>query len=154
MSKTHSSLSPNTNILLIVAEAAFLGFFLFIIEPHVPLIIAAFGAVLGVAAGVMQHLSIREASSSFLGTSTLMDVRRALKATTWGSRSIYWIYFTKIALAALSLGVIHNGLLNMLFGYLAGYISFMLVRELITLRDTYFLSRLMANEVKSDAGAA
>jgi hypothetical protein len=142
MSQPHFTLSPTTNILFILAWAAFAVIFLFVIEPHVPIAIAVMGAALGGVGGVMQHLSFTQASGSFAAASSAMDVRRVLRATTWGRRYIYWLYFSKVVLAALAFSLIRSPLLTVIFGHLTGYATLMLVRELITLRDTFSLSHL------------
>src|SRR5437870_12666039 len=116
MAKTHASLSPTTNILLTIAWGAVAAILLFVIEPHVPLTIGLVGALLGAAGGVMQHLSFAQATSGFSAASTLLDVRRALKATTWGSRYISWLYFSKVVLAVLAFFLIRQPLLGIVFG--------------------------------------
>jgi hypothetical protein len=142
MSKAHSTLSPKTNIRFILAWGATAVIFLFVVEPHVPVAFVVLGAALGAVGGVMQHLSFTQASASFAAASSLIDVRRALTATTWGTRYIYWLYFTKIVLAALAFWLVRSPLLNVVFAYLAGYAALMFVRELVTLRDTFVLSHL------------
>jgi len=146
MAKPHSSLSPTTNILLTFAWAAVAALFLFVIEPHSPIILAVIGAV----GGVMQHLSFKEATKGFSAASSLMEVRRAFKATQWGSRYIRFLYFSKFVLIALSFLHIRQPLLSVIFGYLAGYFTLMFVREIVTLRDTFFLQRLSANAPNSE----
>ncbi|MGB8353480.1 MAG: hypothetical protein WCD79_06305 [Chthoniobacteraceae bacterium] len=142
MKKTHTSLSPVTNILLTITWGGIAALLFFVIRPHVPFIIAVVGAGLGIAGGIMQHLSIKEAASRFLGTSSLMEVRRAFKTTTWGSRYIAWIYISKIVLALLSIILIRSPLYSVVIGYIAGYMSFMFVREIITIRDAFYLHGL------------
>jgi hypothetical protein len=142
MPKAHSTLSPTTNILLILAWGAAAVIFLFVIEPHVPVALALVGAVLGGVGGVMQHLSVTQASASFAAASSFMDVRRALKATAWGSRYIYWLYFSKFLLVALAFWLVRIPIQNVIFGYFTGYAALMFVRELVTLRDAFALSRL------------
>ena len=88
----------------------------------------------------MQHLSFTQASASFAAASSLIDVRRVLKATCWGSRYIYWLYFSKIVLVALAFWLVRSPLLNVIVGYLTGYAALMFVRELVTLRDTFSLN--------------
>ena len=154
MSKTHSTLSPITNILLIVAWGAAAIIFLVVIEPHIPIALAVAGAVLGAVGGVMQHLSFTQASAGFAAASSLMDVRRALTATTWGRRYIYWLYFSKIVLVALAFWLVRSPILSVVFGYLTGYAALMFVRDLITLRDTFVLSHLGMHDTSSDTDAA
>jgi hypothetical protein len=142
MSKPHASLSPRTNALLIFAWAAAAAAFFFVLEPHAPLWLAPVGAALGAIGGVMQHLSLRQASAGFTGASSLLEVRAALKATAWGSRYIRFLYFCKILLAVLAFALVRQPLLAVVFAYLAAYFSLMFVREMVTFRDTIFLHRL------------
>ena len=154
MPKPHSSLSPTTNILLIFAWAAVAAAFLFVVQPHAPIALAVVGAVLGAVGGIMQHLSITQASNGFSAAATLLEVRSALKATPWGSRYIRFLYFSKFVLIALAFVLIRQPLYGVIFGYLAGYFSLMFVREVITLRDTFFLHRLSTNAPSSEPNAA
>lgn len=154
MSKPHSSLSPTANILLIVAWAAAAAAFLFVAEPHSPVMLAIAGAIFGAVGGTMQHLSITQASNGFLATSTLLEVRRALKATSWGSRYIRFLYFSKAALIALAFALIRQPIFGVIIGYFAGYFSLMFVREVVTLRDTYFLHRLSTNSPSRESNSA
>ena len=142
LTKPHASLSPTTNILLTIVWGAVAVILLFVVEPHVPLAIGLVGAGLGAAGGVMQHLSFAQATAEFGVAASLLDVRRALKATTWGSRFITWLYFSKAVLAVLAFLLIRQPFLSVVLGYLAGYMSLMFVRELVTLRDTFHLQRI------------
>jgi len=154
MSKPHSSLSPKTNILLIFVWAAVAAYLLFVIEPHAPIMLAVVGAVLGAIGEIMQHLSITQATKGFSTASTLLGVRNALKATTWGTHYIRFLYFSKFVLIVVALILVRQPLLSVIFGYLAGYFSLMFVREVVTMRDTLFLYRLSRNVPMSEPNAA
>jgi hypothetical protein len=145
MPKPHTSLSPRTNILLIFVWAAVAAAFFFVLEPRTPIMLGVIGAFLGAVGGAMQHLSLREASASFTSTSSLLEVRSALKATPWGSRYIRFLWSCKLLLLVLAFVLIREPLFAVLFGYLAAYVSLMFVREIVTLRDTFFLHRLSSN---------
>ena len=144
MPKSHSTLSPITNILLIFAWAAVAALFFFVVEPHAPTILGVAGAVLGAVGGVMQHLSFREASNGFSAASTLLEVRSAFKATVWGTSYIRFLYISKLVLIALAAGLVRHPLLAIVFAYCGGYFTLMFMREVITLRDTFFLRSLTA----------
>lgn len=146
MSKPHTSLSVTTNLLLIPVWAAFAALFLFVVEPRAPLSIALAGVVLGVAGGIMQHLSFGQASAAFTAATTLIEVRKALTATTWGRRYIRFLYASNLLLITLAFLLIRQPLLAIIFGYIAGYFSLMFAREIVTLRDTFQLQRLSSNE--------
>ncbi len=92
----------------------------------------------------MQHWSITQVPNQFVTASDMIEVRRAFKGTIWGKRYISWIYFSKITLAILSLVLIHSPLFHVILGYIAGYMAFMFVRELITLPDAFYLKRTMS----------
>jgi hypothetical protein len=154
MQKPHASLSPRMNLLLIVAWAAGAGLFLFVVEPHAPVALGAVGALLGAIAGMMQHLSFKQASPRFATATSLMDVRRTFTGTSWGKRYIYWLYLSKVVLAATAFVLVRHPLLGVLFGYVAAYFSLMFVREVVTFKDTMFLNRLTAANVTNQAGAA
>ena len=93
----------------------------------------------------MQHLSIRQASANFTTTSSLLEVRSALKATPWGSRYLLFLWSCKLVLAILAFVIIREPVLAILNGYLAAYVSLMFAREVVTLPDTFFLHRLSSN---------
>jgi hypothetical protein len=118
MSKPHASLSITTNLLLIPAWAAVAALFLFVVQPHAPLSIALAGAVLGILGGIMQHLSFVQASAGFTAATTLMEVRRAFTATTWGRRYIRFLYASKFILVALAFLLIRQPLLAIIFAYI------------------------------------
>ena len=93
--KSHASLSPHVNALLIGVWAAAVVSAFLIVHPGLPLTIALAGGLLGAVAGVLPHLSIRQASDGFLTASSLMEVRRAFTSNPWGRKYIGWLYFSK-----------------------------------------------------------
>lgn len=113
-----------------------------IVQPRLPLTLGIAGGLLGALAGTMQHLSIQHDPHGFIAASSLMGVRRALTSNSWGRKYIAWLYFSKFALVLIAFLVIKGPLYRVLIGYLMGYFSLMLVREVITLRDTYAVQRL------------
>jgi hypothetical protein len=146
MSKPHSSLSPSINILLIFAWAAGAAVFLFVVEPHAPILLAVVGAGFGATGGIMQHLSFTQATKGFSAASSLLEVRSAFKATIWGTRYVRFLYFSKFVLMVLAVVLVRQPIFGVIMGYIAGYFSLMFVREVVTLRDTFFLYRLSTNE--------
>ncbi len=71
-----------------------------------------------------------------------MGVRRALTNTAWGRRYIAWLYFSKIALVLVAFLLLRSPLYRILLGYLTAYFSLMLVRDTVTLKDTFALYAL------------
>ena len=94
----------------------------------------------------MQHLSFAQALSSFASSGSLMDVRRALKSTAWGSRYIKYLYACKALLIVLAIALCGPISGKTVLGYLAAYFSLMFVREVVTLRDTFALASLPVPE--------
>lgn len=138
--KTHTSLSPRTNLLLIFVWAAIVvGGFVFV-QPRLPLALGIVGGVLGVLAGLMQHLSIKHDPAGFIAASSWMGVRRALSGTSWGRRYIWWLYFSKFVLAVISILLVKSPLSRVVAGYLVAYFSLMFCRDAIKLRDTHSLA--------------
>jgi hypothetical protein len=145
MPKTHASLSPKINVLLIFIWALVATALFFFIKPQIPFTLAISGGVLGVLCGLMQQLSFEQAKSGFVKASSLMDVHRAFTSTKWGRRYIYWLYFCNFILIALAFILIGSPFFQVLLGYFAAYTSLMFVREVVTLRDTITLHCLFTS---------
>jgi hypothetical protein len=143
MAKPHTTLSVRTNIVLICIWAAVLFAFLFVISPRTPLAMGIVGAALGAIGGALQHLSFGQALSTFNDTDSALGVRNAFKSTPWGKRYIAFLYLSKGILFVLALWFCIRAIPNVLFGYLTGYFALMLVREVVTLPDTFRLARLI-----------
>ena len=140
--KTHTSLSPRTNVLLICVWATFVVAGFVIVQPHLPFTLTIAGGVCGALAGVIQHMSIAQDPHGFVAASSLMGVRRALTGTAWGRKYIAWLYFSKVALILVAFLLLRSSLYRVLLGYLTAYFSLMLVRDTITLKDTFVLDAL------------
>ncbi len=106
--KTHTTLSPRTNLLLISIWAIVVVSDFVIIQPRPPFTLAIAGGLCGVLAGIMQHLSIRHDPRGFLAASSLMGVRCAVTNTAWGRRYIVWLYFSKFALVVIAFPVVQE----------------------------------------------
>jgi len=122
--------------------ALVIAFAFFLVIPRLPFMLAIAGGLLGGIAGVFQHLSIQQNPDGFLSASSLMGVRRGLSSNRWGRTYIASVYVSKIALALLAFVLVRAPIYRILFGYVAGYVSFMLIRDVLTLRDTFALRRL------------
>jgi hypothetical protein len=142
--KSHPSLSPRTNLLLVIIWAAAVVSLLLIIQPRLPFTMVFAGGLLGVVAGVLQHLSISQSPGGFITASSLMGVRRAFTSNPWGRKYIAWLYFCKLIFIVIAFVLIRCPLYRVIFGYLAAYASLMLVRDSVTLRDIFALHRLGA----------
>jgi hypothetical protein len=83
------------------------------------------------------------ADGDFLGAQSMLEVRRAFKATKWGRRYLYCLWLSLLLIVGLGVWLGPNPVLNV--G--AGYLAFMFVRELITLGRTFELHRLRASSL-------
>jgi hypothetical protein len=142
--KSHASLSPRTNLLLVIIWAAAVVSLLLMIQPRLPFTMVLAGGLLGAVAGVLQHLSISQSPGGFITASSLMGVRRAFTSTPWGRKYIAWLYFCKLTIFVIAFVLIRGPLYRVIFGYLVAYASLMLVRDSVTLRDIFALHRLAA----------
>ena len=150
MAKPHSSLSPRTNVLLIICWALVASVLLFAVPDSARIVLAAAGMIAGAIGGALQHRSFREAAPSFVAASSLMDIRRAMTATKPGRLYIKFLYLSKAVLIVLALTTCGPISINTVFGYLAAYFVHMFVRECVTLRDTFVLAKLSASEPVSE----
>ena len=137
--KTHATLSPKVNSFLICIWALVVvsGFWIF--ETRIALILVITGGLLGALAGVLQHRSISQDPQGFVDASSLLGVRRAFTSTPSGRKYIAWLYFSKGALILGAFLLIKKPFYQIVSGYLVAYFSLMLVRDIITLRDTFAL---------------
>ena len=129
-------------MLLICVWAFVVAFAFFSLTPHLPIMLGVAGGLLGGIAGVFQHLTIKQNADGFLSASSFMGVRRGLTSNGWGRAYIASVYVSNIALAFLALVLVESPLYRILLGYLGAYVSFMLIRDLLTLRDTFALRRM------------
>lgn len=136
------SLTPRTNLLLLCTWTVGVIFAFLLLQPHLPVALGIAGGLLGAIAGTIQHLSISQDPPRFVAASSLMGVRRALTSTAWGRTYIAWLYFCKVVLLVVAYLLIREPVYRVVLGYLAAYFSLMLVRDAVTLRDTYVLRRL------------
>lgn len=126
-------------MLLVCIWAALTAFAFLVPSPHLPFGLGIVGGLLGAAAGIFQHLSIKQNPAGFLSASSLMEVRRGLTSNHWGRTYIACIYLSKVVLAVLAYALIRTPLYRVVLGYAVAYVSFMLVRDILTLKDTFDL---------------
>jgi len=107
---------------------------------------------LGVAAGIFQHLSIKQNPKEFLSASSLMEVRRGLTGNHWGRTYIACLYSSKVILAVLAYVLIRTPLYRVVLGYAVAYVCFMFVRDVLTLKDTFALRTLRGRPTPETAG--
>jgi hypothetical protein len=135
MKKTSKTLTPMTNIVLIVLYGI-ISLFLFITIKPYPYILVSIAVILGFIAGVMQILSFDEDRESFVNISSMTEVRNKMKATKWGKRYLYFFWLTNIFF--MTLIFLHKDT-NPFLTFLTVYIVFALIREITTLKTTFKL---------------
>jgi hypothetical protein len=122
-------LAPRFNSILIAVWALAAAVLLCVVRPR-PILPAAVGAAAGLLAGLLQRKSVRSAPAIFARARSALDVRRAFMSTGAGRLSIAMIWVAGLVLAAIAL--VQGG--NVLLGFVAGYASFLFVRELVSVR--------------------
>lgn len=80
-----------------------------------------------------------------------MEVRRGLTSSRWGRAYIACVYVSKVALAVLAFVLVKTPLFRVVLGYAAAYISFMLIRDILTLKDTFTLRTLRDGRTTPEA---
>ncbi len=139
--KTHASLSPRTNwLLLCIWEMVVISGFL-IFQPRLPFTLEIAGGLLGALTGMMQHLSMVHDPHGFVAASSLMGVLTCLNQQSMGPQ-VYSAPLFQQGCSRPDCFLVKGPPYRVLPGYLAAYSSLMLVRDALTLRDTYVLQRL------------
>jgi hypothetical protein len=132
----HASLTPKNNIRLIAIFAIILA--LVVAFGSVPLPLYVIGAFCGVVGGILQLRAIRQSHTAFLAADGALAVRRALASSTAGK--IYLVLFWLAAAVFVTVAIM---LLRerFVFGWLAAYCCFVVLRDLLALPATYELQR-------------
>lgn len=120
-------------------------------RPHVAII--AVGAVLGAVGGWLQHVSLREATSGFSRATSLLEIRRAFKATKWGRCYLVFLYVSKATLLLTAIFASDRSFIGILIAYIVGYFALMFVREVVTLRDTFYLRFALSSTPRNESDA-
>ncbi len=138
----HTSLSPKTNIRLIILWAVIMvATFVFASPP--PWFFLVLGGVLGAVTGFIQLRALRQASVRLLQAATMMDVRRALRSSRWGRLYLWGFWLSMALLFVLAFFLLRN---RAIIGLIGGYSAFALIRELLTLRGAFELQLLSKSE--------
>jgi hypothetical protein len=132
----HTSLTPRTNILLSLLSATIIGISLLAsTPPHFPVLLPF--ALMGLVAGILQARAVRAAPATFRAAESWFAVRRALTSSFGGKLSVLLLWCNGFAVVAL---VLFSGKLSSLPTVVSAYASFILFRELATLRAIRALS--------------
>jgi hypothetical protein len=135
----HSTLKPKNNLRLIVIWGV-VGVFtaVFLSHPMLWLFYVA-GMLMGVIGGLVQLRALRQSTDLLIAANDMMSVRRALTASRSGRVYIAIFWLSNITIVVMAIVIMGS---SMIGGWLAGFCTFGFTRELITLRETYELTRL------------
>ena len=128
MGKPHFTLNRRVNVAFIVAWGLGALLITVVAQPR-PFITAAIGAASGLIAGLLQRGSVRAAPALFAQAQSALEVRRAFMSNRQGKLAIALQWATGVLL--LVIGFARPG--TPLLAFFAGYLSFMFLREVITL---------------------
>jgi hypothetical protein len=125
----HTTLTLKTNRILIFCWLVGVVVLAFTTSGAV-LTTCAVGAAFGVCAGLLESRAVRSAPGRFAATVTMLDVRRVMMAASGGKLAIRvgWICAFVLFLVSLATGPPDQA---PLLKWWAGYLTFMLVRDLI-----------------------
>jgi uncharacterized membrane protein len=138
----HLSLQPKTNARLLILWGLVAVVVALAVSPT-PWLFLGVGGGLGLCAGIIQLRALRESSASLLAAQTAMDVRRALSSSRSGRRYLYAFWGSMAVLVVLAFCCLRG---RAGVGLLAGYPAFACAREFLTLRGTFELRRLSAEQ--------
>jgi hypothetical protein len=132
----HASLTPKNNIRLVAIFVIILA--LVVAFGSVPLLPYAVGVAFGAIGGFLQFSAIRQSRAAFLGADSALAVRRALASSASGKIYLVLFWLGAIFFVALSVILLRE---RFVFGWLAAYCCFVVVRDLIALSATFELQR-------------
>jgi hypothetical protein len=138
----HKSLTPQSNILLIIVWASVVATFIFSsVHPNKPLMLGV-GVIFGIFAGVLQVRALQESKDQFLTSTTALEVRAAMMSSRSGRAATYVLYAAagSLLLTAFTQHEVVG------FGLIAGYAAFAFVRECIALKGCIDLHRAQPNQ--------
>lgn len=135
--KTHFTLTAWFNLAVIVVLAIAAGTLLSTLTPP-PILLASTGAAAGLVAGALQRSSVASSPAVFASAGSMREVRRAFRSNRPGTLSIVVTWIAAAVLFVIALPRDGATFLN----FLAGYASFMLVREIVAFGAISHVRRL------------
>jgi len=132
----HTSLTPRTNVLLLLLNGAVIGAS-FAISPSPLIIVLAPFALAGLLAGTLQSRAVATAPATFCAAESWAAVRKALLSSHHGRLSLGLLWCNGVAVLCL---ILFGGRLATMATVLSAYASFMFFRELATFRSVLALS--------------
>jgi hypothetical protein len=106
----------------------------------VPWLFVSTGFITGACLGFLQLKALRASAATFAASRTVMEVRRTLVSTRWGRLYVRLFWVTSVA--AIGSAIYLQGQ-NAPVAFFGAYAPFALARELMTLRGTYELQRVL-----------
>ena len=135
----HWTLRPRPNIWLAAGWVVIAAGIVAFVSP-VPWIFVLAGFIAGACLGFLQLKALRASPESFAASRTAMEVRRALVSSRWGRLYVRFFWVASLALIGSAIALQPG---NALIAFFAAYAPFAFARELMTLRGTYELQRLL-----------
>lgn len=128
----HRSLRPTTSLILIAVYAVgVVG--LFAASPNTAFLTCVLGALFGVPAGFLQAHALKTHAAAFAQTATALDVRRVMVSSAPGKWAVRLSWICAVLLFALAM--IFRAPVAVLASWVAGYLTFMLIRDAIAYRS-------------------
>lgn len=135
----HASLKTKTNARLMVAWTLGLCVVIAVSTP-VTWITLALGCSFGLVGGVLQLNAMRVSAVQLTSATTLLEVRRDFSSSIFGRTYLWTFWASQITLLVVS--VLAYGS-RAFVAIIAGYLAFALSRELVTIRGTRQLERMV-----------
>ena len=139
----HKSLTVGANRTLILIYAAGVAL-LMIVTGNVVFLSCLIGAGCGVAAGFLQRRVLQTHGGAFAQTTTAMDVRRVMTSSRAGTAAISMTWISGFLLLVLALFFSQLTLAGV--SWFAGFLAFMLVRDVIAYTALRFVVQAPASD--------
>jgi hypothetical protein len=135
----HASLKTKTNARLMVAWALGLCAVI-VVSPPVTWTTVVLGSAFGLFGGALQLNAMRVSAAQLISATTLLEVRRGFSSSVFGRTYLWTFWVSQFALLVVS--VLAYGS-RAFVAMIAGYLAFALSRELVTMRGTRQLERMV-----------
>ncbi len=123
-----------------------------VLSPHLPFELDVVRGFLGATAGIFQHLSIKQNPAGLLSASSLMEVRRGFTSIGGNAPILHFIFISKAVFAFFAYALIVAPIYRVVLGYVVAYVCFMIVRDVLTMKDTFTLRSLRGRPTPEAAG--
>ena len=140
----HTSLGLRANVTLITIYSVVIIASFIVISPT-PWLIHILAVSLGLIGGFFQRRALESVPSEFNRKNSLLEIRRAMCSTKWGRSYLYLLWASSLIIFFVALSYEQEFLICWLIGC-AGYFSFSLAREMVTLPVIARLPRMAVKE--------